>query len=51
MKVLEVLERRRVQDARRKTIAEIFTCRLEEGRVQITVTSTGCWLSIPPSGW
>jgi hydrogenase 3 maturation protease len=46
LKVLEVLERRRVQDARRKTEAEVFTCRLEEGRAEITVTSTGCWLSI-----
>jgi hydrogenase 3 maturation protease len=45
--VLEVLDRRRVLDARRKTEAEVFTCRLEEGRAQITVTSTGCWLSIP----
>jgi len=48
LKVLEVLDRRRVQDARRKTEAKVFTCRPEEGRAQITVTSTGCWLSIPP---
>ncbi len=46
--VLEVLDRRRVQDARRKTVADVFTCRLEEGRVKITVTPTGCWLNIPP---
>jgi len=48
LKVLEILDRKRVQDARRKTEVEVFTCRLEEGRAQITVTSTGCWLSIPP---
>ncbi|MGB9006468.1 MAG: hydrogenase maturation protease [Candidatus Aminicenantales bacterium] len=47
LKVLEVLERKRVQDSRRKMIAEVFTCRLEEGRAQITVTSKGCRLSIP----
>lgn len=48
LKVLEVLDRRRVQDARRKTIAEVFTCRLEKGWAKITVTSSGCFLSIPP---
>ena len=44
LKVLEVLERRRVQDACRKTEAEVFTCRLEDRRVKIFVTSNRCWL-------
>jgi len=44
LKVLEVLERRRVQDARRKTETEVFTCRLEGRRVKIFVTSNRCWL-------
>jgi hydrogenase 3 maturation protease len=44
LKVLEVLDRRRIQDARRKTEAEVFTCRLEEGQVKVFVTSNRCWL-------
>jgi len=50
LRVLEILDRKRVQDARRKTEVEVFTCRLEEGRAQITVTSSGCFLSTPPFG-
>ena len=46
LKILEVLDRKRVQDARRKTEAEIFFCRLDEGRARLTVTSRGCWLSL-----
>jgi hydrogenase 3 maturation protease len=48
LRVLEILDRKRIQDVRRKTVVEVFTCRLEEGRVQITVTSRGCWLNIQP---
>jgi hydrogenase 3 maturation protease len=43
--ILEVLERRRVQDARLKMMVEEFTCRLEKGRVKISVTPTACWLN------
>jgi hydrogenase 3 maturation protease len=44
LKILEVLDRKRVLDARRRTEAEVFTCRLESGRVRIFVMPHGCWL-------
>jgi len=48
-KVLEVLERRRVLDVRRKAPAEEFLCRLEKGLAKIIVTSQGCWLRYLPA--
>jgi hydrogenase 3 maturation protease len=42
--VLEVLDRRRVQDACRKTTVEIFACRLEDRLAKIFVTPDRCWL-------
>jgi len=42
--ILEVLDRRRIQNARRKTTVEIFTCRLEDRRAKIFVTPDRCWL-------
>jgi len=43
LKILEVLDRKRVLNARRKTEAEVYTCRLESGQVKIFVMPHRCW--------
>jgi hypothetical protein len=41
IKILRILQRKRVQDQKTGKIKEIFTCETEEGKIKVTISQSG----------